>query len=228
VFRSAGTPLRAGTLTALGAAAALSGAGISSAGSNAEPGSYSDGPPLAHTGGFDEPTCVECHSDRPLHDGAGSLSLRGIDSLYTPGQPLRVEVLFEQAELEMAGFQLSARWLDDQSSGSQAGSFRALDDRVQVLRSGTTGVEYVQHTFDGTALQRPGLAVWAVEWVAPELSAGAGVLAIDVAANAANDDFSEYGDQIFAHRFVIRPDRGGANAHGQEDGHSGQQVSDAN
>ncbi len=205
-------------LAALGATAILSTSGIRAWARQAEPRLYSDGPPPGHTGGFDEPTCTECHSDMPLNEGAVSLRIRGIDSVYAPGRPIRLEVAFEQPELAMAGFQLAARWLDGKDAGSQAGAFRALDDRVDVLTA-SSGVQYVQHTFAGTSLAQSDLAVWAVEWTAPEVGEGPGGVAIDVAVNAANDDFSEFGDRIFRQRFVLRPDRGVEDAERHENGH---------
>lgn len=205
-------------LAALGTGAALSTSGVRAWARHAQPQPYSDGPPPGHTGGFGEPTCTECHSDRPLNEGAVSIRIRGIDSVYAPGAPIRLEVVFEQPELEMAGFQLAARWLDSKDAGSQAGAFRALNDRIEVLTA-SSGVQYVQHTFTGTSPAQSGLAVWAVEWTAPEVGEGPGAVAIDVAVNAANDDFSEYGDRIFRRRFVLRPDHGVDDAERHENGH---------
>src|SRR5690606_8758969 len=46
---------------------------------------YPDRPPPAHTGGFGEPTCQQCHFDAPLNDPGGALYVEGLPERYTPG-----------------------------------------------------------------------------------------------------------------------------------------------
>ena len=59
----------------------------------------------------------------------------------------------------------------------------------------------------GTALARPGAASWTVEWRAPATAAPAGPTAVvfHAAANAANDDASEFGDLIYTASATTRP-----------------------
>lgn len=108
--------------------------------------------------------------------------------------------------MQRAGFQMTARLAEGPRSGEQAGAWRPLDDRVRIVagRADTPArdsaeVEYAQHTVAGTTLTAPDSARWALEWTAPESAAP---VAVHVAANAANDDDSEFGDHIIAARFA--------------------------
>ena len=67
---------------------------------------------------------------------------------------------------------------------------------------------YAQHTEAGTVLTRPGTASWTVEWRAPATTApggGATAVVFHAAANAANDDASEFGDFIYTASATTRP-----------------------
>src|SRR5919106_6886502 len=89
---------------------------------------YRDGPPLAHTGGFGEPTCRACHADNHLNDPAGSLSITGVPAVYAPGDTHRVTIFLRRAGMRRAGFQLSARFSD----GRQAGALRVVDSMATI------------------------------------------------------------------------------------------------
>jgi hypothetical protein len=143
-------------------------------GAVADPGSrYPEHPPVAHTGGFDEPTCHRCHFDQPL--GA-------------PGGRLR-----------SAGFQLSARVEQGARKGQQAGGFRVADGRAEVTPE--EGVDYVHHTLAGSVLAGRDTTSWTVAWTSPE--GGTEAIVFHVAANAANDDASAFGDFVYvAERLV--------------------------
>ena len=150
--------------------------------------SYPDGPPPGHTGGFGEPTCRACHADNPLNAPGGSLALGGLPAVYQPGASYRLTVTLGRRDLRRAGFQLAARF----DSGVTAGSLTPLDSSVAVTPS-PAGVSYAHQTRAGST--RRETAAWTLEWRAPD-SARATV-AFHVAANAANDDASEFGDFIY-------------------------------
>jgi hypothetical protein len=166
-------------------------------------GEYSEGPPVAHTGGFGEPTCRQCHSDNPLNDAAGSLQLEGIPDSYEPNEQYRIAVALRSPGVRRAGFQLSARFASGPHAGTQAGGLSPVDERVEVISSGQHLVQYAQHTREGTFGEAPGITVWSVTWQAP--SEGNESVAFHVAANASNDDDSEFGDFIYTHEAVSRP-----------------------
>lgn len=62
---------------------------------------------------------------------------------------------------------------------------------------------YAQHTEPGTVLTGPARASWTVEWRPP--AAGEGPVVFHAAANAANDDVSEFGDFIYTASATTRP-----------------------
>ncbi|HEY3279815.1 MAG TPA: choice-of-anchor V domain-containing protein [Gemmatimonadales bacterium] len=158
---------------------------------------YKDGPPPAHTGGFGEPTCRQCHADAELNDSGGSLLLGGLPGAYEPGRSYDVTVTLRRAGMLRAGFQLAARYAAGDRTGTQAGMLVPADRRTKVLRDTLSGVLYAEHSLVGTTVTAGGdSARWVLRWTAPGTSHGPVVL--HVAANAANDDDSPFGDFIYA------------------------------
>lgn len=164
---------------------------------------YSDGPPPGHSGGFGQPTCHACHGDMPLNGGPGTLRLAGLPKTYEPGARYTLTVSLNQPDVRRAGFQLAARRRDRGSDDapSQAGRLAAVDDRATIVETADPAVQYAQHTEAGSRLEMPGHAQWTVEWWAP--TEDAGDVIFHLVGNAANDDDSEFGDQIYADSVVI-------------------------
>jgi hypothetical protein len=160
-----------------------------------------DQPPLAHTGGFGEPTCVACHFDAALNDSAGAVTIDGVPARYQPGTRYRLTISVRHPALKLAGFELAARFATGPDSAKQAGVLSATDDRAAVTAGDVGGVQYAHHLRSGTTPLSPGLGRWTVEWVAP--SAGSGPIVMHVAANAADDNDSPLGDYIFARSVSI-------------------------
>lgn len=150
---------------------------------------HPENPPVAHTGGFGEPTCHTCHFDGNLNDGEASLAVLGVDSVYTPGERYELKVFLVRTAMEKAGFQLSFR----DSTGRQAGTLTPSDNRAAIDEA--NGVLYIRHTPEGTALLRPDSTAWAFQWQAPESS---GPIHVHLSLNAANGDVSEFGDAIYS------------------------------
>lgn len=155
---------------------------------------YVDGPPPGFTGDFGEPTCASCHVDATVVPDAPGLAIRGVPERFEPGRIYVLTVALHEPEIGAGGFELSART----PGGMQAGTLRAVDARARVVADSTTGVSYIVHTAEGAALVAPDSARWSVEWTAPESSGDSVVFS--AAANAANGDDSNFGDQIFTHR----------------------------
>lgn len=152
---------------------------------------YAEHPPLGHTGGFGEPTCHACHFGGEVNGGEGTLAVKGLPPFVRPGHSYRIAVRLT-AEMKRAGFMLGVRTAD----GTQAGRLSPVDTvRAAVHRVDSTGVQYAHHTLAGTELRDPNRAVWRLRWTAPA-AAGDSVV-VHVAANAANDDASEFGDNIY-------------------------------
>ena len=160
---------------------------------------FPDHPPVAHTGGFGEPTCRRCHTGRELNAPGGSLALEGAPAVYEPGKRYRLAVLLAREGMAAGGFQLAARCEDGRQAGelSPAGA-----PRVGVADDAKTGVRYAHQTADGVEPERPGSTGWELEWTAPD--AGCGAVRLDVAANAANGDDSALGDYVYVRSLVAR------------------------
>jgi hypothetical protein len=167
-------------------------------------GLYKDGPPPAHTGGFGEPTCRECHADADLNAYGGTLLLGGVPPTYEPGRSYDLAVTLRRAGMLRAGFQLAARFAEGERAGTQAGSLEPADQRAKVLRDSTSGVLYLEHTFAGTTIAGDS-ARWRLRWTAPGDARGAVVF--HLAANAANDDDSPFGDFIYARVLQVQARR---------------------
>ena len=163
-------------------------------------------PPLAHTGGFGEPTCVECHFDNPPRRGEG-LSLGGLPERYAPGSLYRLEVTIADTAARAGGFQLAVRAAAPPNAGAQAGTLCAASGRVAITED-TTGVQYASHAGAATADSLR----WELMWRAP--AEDVGPVVFHVAANAANDDDSPLGDQIFVEAVEIRGQESGVRSQG--------------
>lgn len=151
---------------------------------------YADAPPLAHTGGFGEPTCAACHFGQPLNADGGSLTITGVPDRFEAGTPYRVTVTLYRPDLGRGGFELAVRFPDS----TQAGTLRPVTDRSRVSSNGTSRVQYAHHTAAGTSPSAPDSSRWVLEWIAPP---HADSVTFHVSANAANFDASEFGDFVY-------------------------------
>ncbi len=165
---------------------------------------YLDGPPPAHTGGFGDDTCHACHFENDLDAPGGSLTLGGVPDTFDASATYRITVSLERPGMGRAGFQLAARVSEGDIVGESAGVLQTLDgdERVQVV-AGPDGVTYAQHTEPGTALTDPESTFWTFEWRPP--AGGTASVTFHAAANAANDDASEFGDFIYTASATTRP-----------------------
>ncbi|MDZ4700331.1 MAG: choice-of-anchor V domain-containing protein [Rhodothermales bacterium] len=160
---------------------------------------FLDGPPLAHTGGFGEPTCLACHFDGDLNDPSGSLLIQGLPERYHAGETYLIEIILIKPGMKHAGFQATLR---DASTGEQAGAWIDLPDGIKVEAS-EERVVYAMHTRAGAASAQGDTARWQLRWKAPE-SAPEQVI-LHVAGNAADGDESPFGDAIYAGTHVFTP-----------------------
>jgi hypothetical protein len=156
---------------------------------------YVDGAPTAHSGGFGEANCNACHSDNPLNEQPGSLTITGLPARYRPGARYELTLELMHPALASGGFQLSLRTPD----GSPAG--RIAYDSPRVQRITGNKVEYLQHTRAGSETGTAGRISWSFAWQAPEQATD---VILHVAANAANDDMSDLGDRIYTLKRHIR------------------------
>lgn len=154
---------------------------------------YRDGPPPAHTGGFGEPTCQACHASKALNAGPGSVTLRGLPPTYTPGETYQLEILLSHEGLRAGGFELAVRFDEGPDTGKQAGLLIVPDTTMAVTEQ--EHVLYAHQRDAGSTPQQPDSMRWSLQWRAPDR---AGSIVMHLAANAANDDNSEFDDLIYA------------------------------
>lgn len=157
-------------------------------------GLFKKGPPPAHTGGFGEPTCRECHFDADLNQPGGAVAVTGAPDRYTAGRTYDLAVTLRRAGILRGGFQLAARFADGDSLGRPAGSLASTDARTALVWDTTTHVGYIEHTEAGSAVTNA-TARWSIRWTAPATARG--TVVFHVAANAANNDDSPLGDFIY-------------------------------
>jgi hypothetical protein len=160
---------------------------------------YDARPPLAHTGGFGEPTCRECHFDAPSQT-AGAVALGGIPERYRPDEVYRLRIIIRDTSARAGGFQLAARVAAGPHARTQAGTLCALDARVAVVRDSASGIQYASHAGAASADSLE----WQLEWKAPTQDVGPVIF--HVAANSANDDDSMLGDAILLASVETRPE----------------------
>lgn len=178
----------------------VSGAGGAPAAAPHAPIPHADGPPLARTGGFGELTCIECHLDLELNALGGALLLDGIPAAFMPGAVYVVTVIVEGEGMGSAGFQAATRFSEGERTGTLAGRLAPLDGRT-VVRS-EDGVDYINHTVEGSRLGPGDVASWSFEWVAPGEPSP---VVFHVTGNSANGDNSPLGDLIYTAEVVVPP-----------------------
>jgi len=156
---------------------------------------FKEGPYPNVTGGFGEQSCRVCHLDNPLNAPGGRLDIEGVPPTYTGGERYRITVSIARDGLRRGGFEIAARFASGKDRGKQAGVWKAIDDRVQLIPGATDpALTFVQHNLVGSRAPDRGVNRWTVEWTAP---AAALPVQFNVAANASNNDDSPLGDFIY-------------------------------
>jgi len=163
---------------------------------------HPDYPPTAHTGGFGEPTCRQCHVGDSLNAPGGSVRISGVPANWRPGAAYPVVVTLRHDSLARAGFELAARF---RPGGRAAGILIPYDTLLTTITPDSiSGIPYAHHTRRGTRIEG-GPARWTILWTAP-LGRG-GDVEFDVAAVAANDDNSNLGDLVYTATATARAPR---------------------
>jgi hypothetical protein len=150
------------------------------------------GPPPGHTGGFGEPTCIECHIGSELNAPGSTLEVLGIGTEYVPGEPVEITVRIVSFDMLAAGFQAAFRYGEGPREGESAGILRSLGDRVAVVPD-SAGTIYVQHTQSGVPTDGE-MAEWTFEWTGPD---DGRAVALHLAANSGNGDNSPLDDLVY-------------------------------
>jgi hypothetical protein len=157
---------------------------------------FKEGPYPNVTGGFGEQSCHLCHLDNPVNAPGGSVEIRGVPPQYSPGQTYPITVTLKREDLRRGGFEIAARYASGREKGRQAGTWRLLDARAQLIPGAVDkALTFVQHNLAGSRTATAGTNEWTIQWVAPERASGP--IQFNVAANASNDDDSPLGDYIY-------------------------------
>jgi hypothetical protein len=157
---------------------------------------FKEGPYPNVTGGFGEQTCHLCHIDNPINAPGGTLALDGVPASFLPDQAYPLTVTISRQGLRRGGFEIAARFAGGRQKGRQAGSWRLLDARAQLIPGAVDkALTFVQHNQMGSRATVSGSNSWTMEWTAP--SSAAGPVQFNVAANASNNDDSPLGDYIY-------------------------------
>lgn len=151
----------------------------------------------AYTGGFGEQSCHSCHFDYDLNQPEGELTVTGIGQSYEAGQQYTINIRVHRADMNVAGFQMTARFED----GSQAGQFE-IDDKITATPNIDSKVTYVQHAV-GMVEAENGEKSWQITWRSPGQATQPVIF--NIAANAANGDASAFGDWIYLKEMKIEP-----------------------
>jgi len=156
---------------------------------------FKEGPYPNVTGGFGEQSCHLCHLDNPVNAPGGSVALMGVPPAFAPGQSYPITVTISRDGLRRGGFEISARFASGKQKGRQAGTWKPLDPRVQLIPGAVDkALTFVQHNLAGSRVPATGANTWTVEWTAPPAG---GPVQFNVAANASNNDDSPLGDYIY-------------------------------
>ena len=157
---------------------------------------FKEGPYPNVTGGFGEQSCHLCHLDNPVNAPGGTLEISGVPRAYAGGQTYRVTVSLARNGMRRGGFEIAARFASGRQKGKQAGAWRIVDARMQVIPGAVDpALTFVQHNLAGSRTATPGANAWTIEWTAP--SPASSPVQFNVAANASNDDDSPLGDYIY-------------------------------
>lgn len=159
------------------------------------------GPEPGHTGGFGEPTCRACHFDGPERPEDAAVSIEGLPAKWTPASEYPIDIVVSGTDVRRGGFQLAVRHAAGGLVGTQAGRLAGPSGGLSV--TDRDGIAYIHHNVNGTTPDAAGELRWRIVWIAP--TEPTGPVAFHVAANAANDDRSEFGDRIVTAADTVSP-----------------------
>lgn len=148
---------------------------------------FPDGAPWGAANPAVEQNCAACHFDAEAAHDSETLNLEGLPEQPYPGEIYDLEVNFIDPNIVTAGFQLIAR---------------AGENSAGLLTADIDAVEFIGASIRSTApLRISERAVWAVRWQAPEIFREP--IVFYLAASAANDDGSPFGDTIHFRSYSV-------------------------
>lgn len=147
---------------------------------------YPEGAPWGAANPDARESCASCHYDyEPVHDSS-ALGIEGLPAVVAPGERYDLVIRIAGVDAAIAGFQLLA------TPEGEVGSFDSADDAIESIGPASRSIAPA----DGV----DGLS-WSVTWRAPK--AGCSPIRFYLAAAAANDDQSPFGDTIHYRQFIV-------------------------
>jgi hypothetical protein len=137
-----------------------------------------------------EQHCASCHFDNdPVHESS-LLVIHGLPRWPAPGAIYELEIILEDPDTIVAGLQLMAR-----ASDEPAGTFISSDADVEFIGASIRSTVPVRSN-DGVS--------WVLKWHAPAVVVSPVIFY--VAAVAANDDRSPFGDTVHFRSYKLASD----------------------
>ncbi len=151
---------------------------------------FPDGAPWGAANPAAEQHCATCHfGAEPVHESS-ALRVDGLPPRPAAGASYDLRIAFDDPEIVIAGFQLIAH-----ASGQDAGTFVSNDTGVEFVGAAVRSVAPVRYD-DGVS--------WSIKWNAPGEIVSP--IMFYVAASAANDDDSPFGDTIHYRSYRVAVD----------------------
>jgi len=157
---------------------------------NAAP-AFPDGAPWGAANPGADQNCATCHFDAgPILDSA-ALAIEGLPLRPAPGTKYELRLTFDDPDTVVAGFQLFA-----QMANQQAGAFASSAANVEFIGSAIRSTTPANNESGNS---------WDFEWHTPaEIESP---IIFYIAASAANDDGSPFGDTIHFRSYRLAADR---------------------
>jgi PKD repeat protein len=153
----------------------------------------SGGPPLANTAAPGDGNCTGCHSGSLITSGTDwnnfSITSTIPGTGYVPGTTYTITITHTVSGISRWGFQATVL----NSSNAMAGTI--INTNTSQMGTGTSGGKtYISHNSGGNS--GSGTRTWTFDWTAP--NPGVGTITVYAVVNAANNNSSTSGDQIYA------------------------------
>jgi hypothetical protein len=151
---------------------------------------FPDGAPWGAANPAAEQHCATCHFESDPVRESSSLLIKGLPARLVSGQTYELQISFDDPGIVIAGFQLFAH-----AGKEEAGTFASSDNNIEIIGA----------AIRSTAPARSeGGVSWSIEWRAPDEVTLP--IVFYIAATAANDDGSPFGDTIHYRSYSFTAD----------------------
>lgn len=166
---------------------------------SSSPDPLSTGAPPSSSGAPGEKSCTNagCHDTYSANSGTGAVefSFAGGSTSYEPGKSYDVTVTVKQPSVTRFGFEVVALRSSDNAN---AGKLTLTEPARTQLLDGIPSFserKYLTYTSAGTNPVAAGTGQWSFRWTAP--AADEGDITFYTAGLAANNDGTDYGDNVY-------------------------------